>query len=142
VNGWNNNGPPLHEDSIYKTQRCVKKLITTNSIEQSPSWQAGKPFIWSRNSPHFMEPKEGSLSCSQESNTGIQFTISHTISTITLTLSSHLYLCLPSNLLPSGFQITLLYKFFISSNHVICPVHLTPLHLIIVVIFHSGKSKN
>ena len=38
--------------------------LLTYSMEQSPSWEANRVCIQSRNSPHFMEP-EGSLPYSQ-----------------------------------------------------------------------------
>jgi hypothetical protein len=46
----------------------LNPLSLTNSMEQSPSWEAKNVLSYSKNSPHFMEP-EGSLPCSQQSAT-------------------------------------------------------------------------
>jgi hypothetical protein len=44
---------------------CVCLWENTNSMEQSPSWEAMSTLSLSRNFPHFME-REGSSPCSQE----------------------------------------------------------------------------
>jgi hypothetical protein len=74
-----------------------------------------------------MEP-EGSLLCSQES-TAEPYpkpagSNPHTASFFKIhSDTSHLHLCLPSGLFPSGFLTNILHVFFISSMYATCPIH-------------------
>jgi len=56
-----------------------------------------------------------------------------------LTLSSNLYLSLPSGLFPSGFLTKILYEFFISAMHTTCLGHL--IYLDLIKIYHFNFSK-
>jgi len=80
------------------------------------------------NSPPFMKPK-GSVLCSQEPNTGRQRCIQSMPSPFIslraiLILPSHLCLCLPSCLFPSGILLKILYAFLISPTRTTCPANL------------------
>jgi hypothetical protein len=55
-----------------------------------------------------------------------------------LILSSHLHLCLPNGLLPSGLQTKVLYSFLISHMRATCSAHLILLDLITLIIFGKG----
>jgi hypothetical protein len=52
----------------------------------------------------------------------------------TLILSTHLSLCLPRGILPSGFPINILCSFLFSPIYVTCPAHLILFNLIVLII--------
>jgi hypothetical protein len=94
----------------------------------------------SRSSQHFIE-SEGSLPCSQEPSTGPypepdQSNPYHSILSFRsiLILSSHLHLGHPIGLFPSGSPTNILYAFILGPIRATCSVHLTLLHLIILII--------
>jgi hypothetical protein len=57
-----------------------------------------------------------------------------------LILSTHLRLCLPSGLFPSGFHTNIIYTFLFSPIRAACPAHLILLDLIILIMLGGSTS--
>jgi hypothetical protein len=131
----------------YSTEDCVSEEFCNigywwkmfNIMELTPSNRPPAMMLHSI-AQHSMEP-EGPLPGSQEpiyrplSRAGsLQPTPPNpTFQRSILILSTHLHLCLPSSVFPSGFSTNNLHAFLFSPFHDICPTHRISLIILIIL---------
>jgi len=115
-----------HVQKIQNSDSCTENNMKSNSMEQSPSWEAN---THSARQETFMEPKP-SFPRSEEPNNGPYPEPDESSPQLLtpflwciLVLSSHLHLLLPSGLSPPCSLTEILYIFLISPMHITCPNH-------------------
>jgi hypothetical protein len=137
----------LHLSLDYLTMLCQRETLTqrhklredacvqTNSIEQSPPWEADSHsssqeiprFLWNPNVHYCVHNSPWLVPVLSQINPISTFP--PCFSEFHLNITSHLRLRLPNGLLPSGFSTKNSYAFLISPIRATCPAHLILLDL-------------
>ena len=119
--------------------------LKCNSIQQSPSQDAyiASPIreiyhiLWNPKVHHRVHKSPPFVS-SEPHKSSPRF---HPISWwCILILSSHLRLCLPSDLITSGFPTRTVYAFLFCHIHATCPAHFIPLKFITLTVIFRGDT--